>query len=801
MKLDILLSQSITLFEGIKVGQNALNRALKRADDTFQMGFEAEMVPSGSGAASIDVTDISFHDLGDYFDNSFNHEALWDYLSDNEENWIDRDELIGEWWDNFTSSNSDWYKDWIDENGYDDEPEDEWPDEDEAEQEIKDEHENEIDEWINEHRDAIDMDEVAEHWFDEDPRGYIDAMGMELNYDEYQYDEYGDIRPYGGDTHSLVSELEYLFDDPVEAFDEYHGGDKDTDTWYIEPDSSVTNGLEIVSPVKSVSESLSDMEKLFGWMESEGHETTDETGLHVSLSFTEYDEDHTEPDWVKLAVMMGETHVLEEFSRLGNTYTESQLEKLRKKIDAGDVESFNTWDGYQQLKKSLGNVFSSREASFNISSYEDQDGRIEFRITGNTDYHEDFKKVRNAVGRYVMFLEIAHDPNLYKKQYLTKLGKLLTGRKEDELKGSEEQLKQVKDSTVRKWLRAFTSAFGKLRPEITELIGTTLNAAQIRDQHQNDPQSQTSLDRAFFRLIQWLVPNSTPALNQELNMAMAESIGFIDYLIEKKKSSRLERMKLVARKFAKELNIDHEAFGRQYRHYPDDYVGKMRPEFNKIDDAAVIALLLYPDTEETYQEVIERGKKIKKLVDKIKGKTLRDLFIEMMTKLDAMGYVSEYELAGGIRNIVYMMQDEAAKNDPDIKKAIATMIQQAEARKVDVMKEILANTPGFGDAQEAIQYAHSIMHRHVPKEHRPKPEEVQRHDTRRREREEQQRVRSTQTARGREARRPSTHRDPVTFNRAAIRMQQQRQQQRNELMPQGPRNTGQNEERGRSPSR
>ncbi len=791
MKLDILLSQSVTLFEGVKVGQAALNRALKSADDTFQMGFEAEMVPSGG--ETIDVADMSFHDLDTYFDGSTNIDALWEYLYENEHHWIDRDELISEWWDNFTSSNSNWYKDWIEENDYEEEPEDKWPDEDEVEQEIKDENENEIDEWISEHRDEVDLDEVAEHWFDEDPRGYISAMGMDLNYDEYTYDDWGDIRSTSGDPHSMVHELEYLFDDPVEAFESYHEGEKDTDTWYIEPDSSVTNGLEIVSPVKSVSESLSDMEKLFSWMDDEGHETTDQTGLHVSLSFTDYDEDHDEPDWVKLAVMMGETHVLEEFKRLGNTYTESQLDKLKKKIEAGDLESFNTWDGYQQLRKSLGNVFSSRDTSFNISSYEDQDGRVEFRITGNENYHQEFKKVKNAVGRYVMFLEIAHDPNLYKKQYLTKLGKLLTAKQEDTLKGSEEQLKQVDDGTVRKWLRAFTSAFGKLKPEILQLISSTLNAAQIRDQHQNDPESQTRLDNAFFRLFQWLVPTSTPELSNEMNTAMAESISFIGYLIEKKKSARLDRMKLVARKFAKELNIDHDAFGRHYRYYPDDYVSKMRPEFNKIDDPAVIALLLYPYTEETYQEVIERGKKVKKLVNKIKGQTLRDLFIEILSKLDAMGHVSEYELSGGIRNIVYFIQEEPAKNDPSIKKTIATMISKAEARKANPMKEILDNTANLPHEQEAIQYAHSIMHRHIPKEFVPKPKEVQDYENRRRERADRLRTREDPALR-------RTHRQMPQRIPNTRRRQQQRQQQRNEQPQQMNPNTGANEERGRSPS-
>jgi len=224
--------------------------------------------------------------------------------------------------------------------------------------------------------------------------------------------------------------LEDMFSEDVEKTYEYHGhGDKDLDTWYVEPDS---NMVEISSPVKEPIESLSDMEVVFDEiLKHDQARTTEKSGLHISLSFKT--KPSKKPDWVKLAVLLGEEDLLKAFKREFNGYTTPQRRKIQTAIDQNITPHDDLFKDPEAIKKAAKEAISKeKNSAFNISGYEDT-GRIEFRIGGNEGYENKYDTIKNMVGRFIFFLKIATSDQ-YKKEYLKKLGTMvISGRAGDML--------------------------------------------------------------------------------------------------------------------------------------------------------------------------------------------------------------------------------------------------------------------------------------------------------------------------------------------------------------------------------
>jgi hypothetical protein len=117
---------------------------------------------------------------------------------------------------------------------------------------------------------------------------------------------------------------------PVVYSERYHGADRLPNTYAIEPDSSIKvddtdrdTGLEFISPPLPLKDALEDLAKVKKWADSVGAYTNDSTGLHMNISVP--DLSTAKLDYVKLALLLGDERVLNEFGRLGNTYTQSAL--------------------------------------------------------------------------------------------------------------------------------------------------------------------------------------------------------------------------------------------------------------------------------------------------------------------------------------------------------------------------------------------------------------------------------------------------------------------------------------------
>lgn len=217
---------------------------------------------------------------------------------------------------------------------------------------------------------------------------------------------------------------------------EYHSGKSvDNDYWRVEEDSSIDGdgtGAEIISPVyNSPREMLREMNSLFEFFEKNNVDTNTTTGLHVTMSIVG---NKVETNPLKLVLLLGDRYALQQFGRRFNTYSESQIDILQRKLDSAldDPESINDQE-FQDLEKQLSTMIHyNKFVSANFQNKENPDGNqlIEFRIADGNNYHKDFRKVTQAVVRYAATMQAAHDPRAFREDYIKALYKLVQQTKE-----------------------------------------------------------------------------------------------------------------------------------------------------------------------------------------------------------------------------------------------------------------------------------------------------------------------------------------------------------------------------------
>jgi hypothetical protein len=182
-----------------------------------------------------------------------------------------------------------------------------------------------------------------------------------------------------------------------------------------------------------VDEMFSDMDKIVNWANNYGCYTNSSTGLHMNISVP--DMSTAKLDFVKLALLMGDEYVLEKFERLGNYYAKSAMQMVRDRV-AQRPEDANKMleDMKERLNALATKVIHSGETS-KYTSINTKDGYVEFRSPGGdwlASYNEDKGNIENTMLRFVVALDAAMDPEKYRKEYLTKLYKLLSPKGEND---------------------------------------------------------------------------------------------------------------------------------------------------------------------------------------------------------------------------------------------------------------------------------------------------------------------------------------------------------------------------------
>jgi len=205
----------------------------------------------------------------------------------------------------------------------------------------------------------------------------------------------------------------------------YHGGRRESNAYVVEPDGSLEpddsndSGLEFVSPPLPVDDMISDLNKVKAWAKQKGCYTNDSTGLHINVSVPGFDNDKL--DYVKLALLLGDQYVLDQFGRTGNTYAKSAMGMIKERIAQRPEDAAAM---LQKMKTGLGELATKVIHSGTTSKYTSintKEGYIEFRSPGGDWLNENFDKIETTLLRFVVALDAAMDPAKYRDEYLKKL--------------------------------------------------------------------------------------------------------------------------------------------------------------------------------------------------------------------------------------------------------------------------------------------------------------------------------------------------------------------------------------------
>lgn len=290
--------------------------------------------------------------------------------------------------------------------------------------------------------DDDNIENAKREWQDDnDMAGFYDM-------DDYINDEYGtmsrfcsnysiDIEPdedsyerRGGSNieeihRSAADDLRNALDSPVLVG---HGGPED---WHVEADGSLSGdgtGMEIVSPVFSMSDGLNALNDVFKWIR-ESASTTNLTGLHVSFSIEgKTDADY---DYLKMIMLFDENYTAKLFKRMSNTYAQqmrtlvfANMNSTTKIQDLPERSIRAAVDRLRKLSASLHNI-SSKYFSFRHRA----NGVFEFRSMGNKGYEDRFDVIRKRIIAMAAVMKIGADPDLMAKEYLSRIYRMLTSHK------------------------------------------------------------------------------------------------------------------------------------------------------------------------------------------------------------------------------------------------------------------------------------------------------------------------------------------------------------------------------------
>lgn len=285
-------------------------------------------------------------------------------------------------------------------------------------------YQNAYDNWVE----NTELPDVTEFFSDRGWRWMSDV------YNEYAGDinwPYYTVRSEGKQSfEALGEEYSEMIGRPVNVSTKYHGAQRKPRQYSLEPDSSISpdseggSGAEFVSPPLPLDEMIDDLKNTIEWAKKKGAYTNQSTGLHMNISIP--GKNTTYLDFTKLALLLGDKYVLEQFGREANRYTESALGKIQSRIRQNPELATSMMD---QMRKGM-NALASRaiansEGFGKYTSINPKDGYVEFRSPGGDWMNTDINALTSTLQRFVVALDAALDPEKYRKEYLKKLYQIL----------------------------------------------------------------------------------------------------------------------------------------------------------------------------------------------------------------------------------------------------------------------------------------------------------------------------------------------------------------------------------------
>ena len=242
---------------------------------------------------------------------------------------------------------------------------------------------------------------------------------------------------YQGDDDGMA--VENIADDfsgaigrPVNHSTDYHGASREEGTYVVEPDGSLKGadnddgGLEFVSPPLPIAELLSDLQKVKRWAKRRGCYTGADygTGLHINVSVDGW-AGIENLDYVKLAILLGDEYVLQQFQRQSNNYCKSALGLVKDAIKKNPLTAKELLEKMKTHMNTAASKLIHTGITNKFTSINTKDGYVEFRSPGGDWLNEFEDKIEPTLLRFVVALDAAVHEDKYKQEYQKKLYKLL----------------------------------------------------------------------------------------------------------------------------------------------------------------------------------------------------------------------------------------------------------------------------------------------------------------------------------------------------------------------------------------
>ena len=254
-----------------------------------------------------------------------------------------------------------------------------------------------------------------------------------LRIDDIEDDDYDEDGDYETAAAALQPIVAQTMGAKVTIFSDYHQKPKNLTDWYIEPDGSLDANedldatAEIVSPPLPALTAVDALKRFYAMAGELKLYTNSSTGLHINVSIP------AKLDILKLAIFLGDEHVLAQFGRQDNSYAVSAQKSIAQRTAQNpgiiDVKTKKKPGAIGQPKtQSTVNVKALQQIAQDatkdhVASISNNGKYISFRHAGG-DYLKDYTSIFNVVGRFIRAMIIAADPTAYAQEYQTKLGKL-----------------------------------------------------------------------------------------------------------------------------------------------------------------------------------------------------------------------------------------------------------------------------------------------------------------------------------------------------------------------------------------
>lgn len=236
----------------------------------------------------------------------------------------------------------------------------------------------------------------------------------------------------GADVEAVAQDFEDGTGWEAQGFDSYHSGSRSGQQrdkyWIIEPDASISadsgdGGLEFISPAYPLKDGLEMIKRVKAWASSYGCYTNKSTGLHMNISVPDLTMDKL--DYVKLALFMGDEHVLKEFDRQYNNYCKGAMKIVREKIQRNPENATQLLNTMKQHLNTAASKLVHQGATDKFTSINTKDKYVEFRGPGGDYLDKDVGVLLNTAMRLAQSLYIATTETAYKQEYAKKLYKLV----------------------------------------------------------------------------------------------------------------------------------------------------------------------------------------------------------------------------------------------------------------------------------------------------------------------------------------------------------------------------------------